>query len=555
MIQVKNIQKSYGLITILADISFSLGKGQKVALVGDNGIGKTTLLKIIAGLEEIDSGSLELSSTAYIGYLPQDTSLVKDETVEQYLRREVGIDVIKQKLESLSEHLQDKTKTEEYSIIHEQYERLGGYAFEHRMKVMKTGFGLDSIALDCSLLNLSSGQKSKVVLIGILLKGVDLLLLDEPTNNLDLPALIWLEGFLKKSEATAIIVSHDRRFLDRTVKKIFELDRNTRMLNISRGTYSDYIEMKNKRISRQKEDYFLQQEEIRRLSEQANKQRISAARGSNWRGSDNDKFLRGFKRNRAAGSGKKAKAIEKRIEQMNKIEKPVERDPLFIPLEAGLRSGSLDIRVRDVVAGYVDGFTVGPVSIDVPFRSRVGIMGLNGSGKSTLLKTITGILLPFQGEVEIGSGIRLGNMMQEHESLPRSETLLGFLVNRASLSQERSYAILARFGFSGQQVKLSIETLSPGERARLLLALFLAQSVNVLVLDEPTNYLDLEALEESLKSYQVTVLLVSHDRYFLEMAKLDTTYLLSDGMLTKISNYKVYVSDAEVRAEQLLKLI
>ena len=556
MIQATHIQKSYGSMIVLADVSFSLAKGQKVALVGDNGIGKTTLLKIVAGLEETDAGTIEVASTACIGYLPQDTSLVGDETIEEYLRQVTGVDVLERKLEELTSHLEDEAKAREYGDLHEQYEHLDGYAFEHRIKVMLSGFGLDSIGLGHSVSNLSSGQKSKVALAGILLKGVDLLLLDEPTNNLDLPALIWLEDFLRKSEAAAIVVSHDRRFLDRIVRKIFELDRNTRTLNISGGTYSDYLEMIAKRIARQKLDYRLQQEEIERLNEQARQQRAASAKGSNWRGSDNDKFLRGFKRDRAGRSSRMAKNIEKRIEQMDKVERPIERDPLEIPLEAEVGPGTLDIRLTDVVAGYADGFTVGPMSFDVRFKSRVGIMGLNGSGKSTILKTITGVLPALGGKIEIGSGVKLGNMMQEHESLPRGETLLEFLMKRAWLSQEMSYAKLARFGFDEQQVKQPIGTLSPGGRARLLLALFSAQSVNMLVLDEPTNHLDLEALnalEETLQSYEGTVLLVSHDRYFLETARLDTTYFLSDGVLTKIPDYKAYVADAEARAQQLLK--
>jgi len=556
MIKATHIQKSYGSMTVLADVSFSLAKGQKVALVGDNGIGKTTLLKIVAGLEETDAGTIEVFRTACIGYLPQDTSLVGDETIEEYLRQVAGIDVLERKLEELANYLEDEVKAREYGDLHEQYERLDGYAFEHRIKVMLSGFGLDLIGLGHNVSNLSSGQKNKVALAGILLKGVDLLLLDEPTNNLDLPALIWLEDFLRKSEAASIVVSHDRRFLDRIVRKIFELDRNTRTLNISGGTYSDYLEMITKRSARQKLDYRFQQEEIKRLKEQARQQRAASAKGSNWQGSDNDKFLRGFKRDRAGGSGRKAKVIEKRIEQMDKIEKPIERDPFEIPIEADVGPGTLDIRLIEVVAGYADGFNIGPMSFDVQFRSRVGIMGINGSGKSTILKTITGVLSSLGGVVEIGSGVKIGNMMQEHESLPRNETLLELLTKRAGLSQEMSYAKLARFGFDGQYVKQLIGTLSPGGRARLLLALFSAQSVNTLVLDEPTNHLDLEALdalEETLRTYEGTVLLVSHDRYFLETARLDTTYLLSDGVLIRIPDYKVYVADAETRAQRLLK--
>ena len=556
MLQAKHIQKSYGSLTVLADVSFSLAKGQKVALVGDNGTGKTTILKIIAGLVEPDAGEIELAKNACIGYLPQDTSLSGDETISAYLRRIAGIDVLEQKLDALASNLEDKAKSLEYGDAHEQYERLDGYAFEHRIKVMLAGFGLDNVGIDHRLSDLSSGQKSKVALAGILLKGVDLLLLDEPTNNLDLPALIWLEDFLRKSDAACIVISHDRRFLDRVVRKIFELDRHTRVLNISGGTYSDYLAMVAKRTARQKEEYRLQQEEIGRLSEQAKKQRAASDKGSNWRGSDNDKFLRGFKRDRAGRSSRVAKNIEKRIDQMEKVEKPIERDPFEIPLKAEVGYGTLDIRLVDVVAGYPDGFTIGPVSFEARYGNRVGIMGLNGTGKSTLLKTITGQLAARGGTIEVGSGVKIGNMMQEHESLPRDCMLLEFIKERAGLKDNEVYNQLAKFGFEESQAKQLIGTLSPGGRARLLLALFSAQSVNVLVLDEPTNHLDLEALEaleETIEAYQGTILLVSHDRYFLEKARLDSTYILSEGILTRIPDYKTYVAQAEERALQLLK--
>ena len=556
MLQAKHIQKNYGSLTVLADISFSLAKGQKVALVGDNGTGKTTILKIVAGLVEPDAGEIELAKNTCIGYLPQDTSLSGDETISLYLRRISGIDALEKKLEMLAPQLEDKAKFDEYGDTHEQYERLDGYAFEHRIKVMLAGFGLENVGIDHRLSDLSSGQKSKVALAGILLKGVDLLLLDEPTNNLDLPALIWLEDFLRKSDAACIVISHDRRFLDRVVRKIFELDRNTRILNISGGTYSDYLEMIAKRINRQKEEYRLQQEEIKRLSDQARQQRDASVKGSNWQGSDNDKFLRGFKRDRAGGSGRKAKVIEKRIEQMEKVEKPIERDQLDIPITAEVGSGTLDIHLVDVVAGYPNGFTIGPMSFDVRYGSRVGIMGLNGTGKSTLLKTITGQLAAYEGKIKIGSGVKIGNMMQEHESLPRDQVLLEFLKERTRLKDNEIYNKLVKFGFDQDQAKHPIGTLSPGGRARLLLALFSAQSVNVLILDEPTNHLDLEALdalEETIKDYKGTILLVSHDRYFLEKAQLDSTYVLSEGILSRIPDYKTYVMQAEERASRLLK--
>lgn len=558
MLKAQMLQKSYGSLTVLSDISFSLGQGQKAALVGHNGTGKTTLLKIVAGLEEADGGTLEISKGACIGYLPQDTSLAGDESILEYLRRTANIDTLEKEIENLSGDLANPDTAKRYGDALSLYEHLEGYTFNHKVEVMLSGFGLENIGLDHSVSKLSSGQKSKIALIGILLKGVDLLLLDEPTNNLDLPALIWLEDFLRKSEASCIIVSHDRRFLDKVVRKIFELDWHTHTLSVTGGTYTDYLAMMSKRIAGQKEEYRIQQEEILRLTTQAHEKRADANKGSKWVPSDNDKFLKGFKRNRAGKSSKVAKTIEKRIEQMDKVEKPFERRPFEISLTSEVGQGDTNIQLTDVIAGYPNGFQIGPFSLQVRYGDRVGIMGLNGSGKSTLLQTITGQLNPVKGTISVGSGIKLGNMMQEHETLPREAVLLDFLSQRAGISIQDSFNKLARFGFDERQIKLPIKTLSPGGRARLLLTLFAAQSVNTLVLDEPTNHLDLEALEaleETLDTYKGTILLVSHDRYFLEKASLDTTYVLADGILSKIPDYKTYVESAEEKARKLLKLL
>lgn len=558
MIKAQKIQKSYGSLPVLSDVSFSLGRGQKVALVGRNGTGKTTLLKIIAGLEDPDSGKIIIARDVCIGYLPQNPIFLGNESIMDYLRQVSGIDVLEKEMKTLSVDLSNPENAKSYDKFQSKYEHLGGYSFVHKAEVVLSGFGFDDVPLDRSMSNLSSGQKSKVVLAGILLKGVDLLLLDEPTNNLDLPALIWLEDFLEKSEASCIIVSHDRRFLDRVARKIFELDWHTHTLTVTGGAYSDYLEMVAKRMAGQKEEYRLQQEEIERLSERARTKKADATKGSHWTGSDSDKFLRGFKRDRAGKSSKAAKAIEKRIEQMDKVEKPVERKPFEISLEAEADSGTLDVCLTDVVAGYSKTFSIGPLSLELRYGDRVGIMGLNGTGKSTLLKTITGQIAPLSGKIEIGSGIKIGNMMQEHETLPRERTLLEFIAERASFNRQDSYAKLSKFGFDERQAGLPISTLSPGGRARLLLALFSAQSVNMLALDEPTNHLDIEAmeaLEETLKTYLGTILLVSHDRYFIEKAFLNTTYVLSGGILTRISDYKAYVESAEKRARKLLKFL
>jgi len=316
--------------------------------------------------------------------------------------------------------------------------------------------------------------------------------------------------------------------------------------------------MSLKRAKRALEMYRLQQEEIERLTEEARRRKTEADKGSRWQGTDNDKFLRGFKRERAGRSGRQAKAIEKRVEQMEKLERPVLKEPLEIPLEAPKNSGTLHISAEDIIAGYVGKFSLGPISFDVYYGNRIGIMGLNGSGKSTLLKTITGVIAPLSGKVDIGSGVKIGNMMQEHEILPRNKTPLDFLHTHGGLSLQDSYHKLAMFGFDENQSKRAISELSPGGRARLILAYFSATSVNTLVLDEPTNHLDLEAigaLEETLSSYTGTVILVSHDRYFLEKARLGTVYQISEGQFSKIASYKEYTDSMQKRAQGLIKAL
>jgi len=247
MLKAKKIQKSYGSLTVLSDISFSLSQGQKVALVGYNGTGKTTLLKIIAGLEEADAGTLEIDRDICVGYLPQDTNLSGGETISDYLRRVVGIDVLENQIQKLLENLEDPAKAEQYSAAYAEFEHLDGYNFTRRMEVMISGFGLD-VDLNQKLTDLSSGQKSKVTLAGILLKGVDLLLLDEPTNNLDLPALIWLEDFLQKSEAACIIVSHDRYFLEKSALDFTYVLSDGALTRIP--NYQEYVKLSEKKAQK-----------------------------------------------------------------------------------------------------------------------------------------------------------------------------------------------------------------------------------------------------------------------------------------------------------------
>lgn len=544
-LKVEKIHKLYGNVTILSDISFSLEKGQKVGLIGYNGTGKTTLLKILAGITGIDKGKITVRKGLIIGYMPQDTSLVSNETISDYLWRISGIKVLKECLETSSEDLIE-------------YERRNGYAFDYRMEMTLSGLGLSEVSKEKMINSLSSGQKSKVFMAGVLLSDPDILLLDEPTNNLDLSSLIWLENFLMRSNIACIIVSHDRFFLDQVVQKIFEIDWYTRSLNITNGKYSDYLVRKEKDRARQFLEYELQQDEIKRLKDRARNKKIEAMQGSHYVGTDNDKFLRGFKRDRSSKSGKTAKSIEKRIEKMEIIEKPINRDVFRIHIRPIKPEGSRDIVLEDVVAGYKKGeFKIGPISIDINYGSRVVILGPNGSGKSTLLKTISGELKPLEGKIDIGTLV-IGNLMQEHENLPREESIKNFLMKHANISVQDTYALAVKFGFNSKELDKRIFTLSPGERARLLFAFFSIFSVNLLLLDEPTNHLDLEALEafeEMISHYDGTILVVSHDRYFLNKFKPTDIYFLSNGNLILQQNFDIYVANAEQKAKRLSNIL
>lgn len=545
-IKADKIHKAYGTITVLNGISFSLERGQKAGLIGYNGTGKTTLLKILAGLLEPDSGKVTTKKGAAIRYMPQDTGLVSDETIRDYVRRISGIANLEERMEKSEEAMTE-------------YERRDGYTFYHRLDVMLAGFGLTDISSDRSINSLSSGQKSKVFMTGVLLSDPDILLLDEPTNNLDLPALIWLEDFLQRVDAACIIVSHDRLFLDRMVRKIFEIDWHTRTLNITSGRYSDYLVRKEKEMARQWREHEAQQEEIKRLEEQARKKKQEALSGSRYIGTDNDKFLRGFKRDRASKSGKQAKAIEKRVEQMEIVEKPVERDVFRIHLRPTSPGGTRDITLTDVVAGYADkGFKVGPVSLSIPYGSRVVILGLNGTGKTTLLRAISGELPALEGRVSRGNTLAIGNLTQEHDNLPREESIKDFLTRRTGIQVQEAYALFVKFGFKADEIDKLISSLSPGGRARLLFALFSVLSANVLILDEPTNHLDLEALEaleEAVTHYEGSIVLVSHDRRFLEKFRPTDVYVLSDGKLSRQESFEAYAANAERQAKRLISII
>jgi len=565
MLVLKNIRKSYGLQRVLEKASFSLGEGQKVALVGQNGVGKSTILKIAAGLETPDRGERLLPNRCLVGYLPQEVLAFPNETLLEYLRRMAGLAELENEMKRLEKNLDEEAILTQFELVQSDYTRLGGYDFPRRAQSVLEGLFLSGVGLNRPLAELSGGEKRKAALAGVLLRGVDLLLLDEPTNNLDLPALLWLENYLKRSKATCLIASHDRRFLDHVVKKVIEIDWFTRSAIMYTGDWSDYADMKAHAFRSHKEKYRAQEAERDRLFESIAEKKEWVIRVKEKATPDHDRFTSNYKKERATRKfDASAKALEGRQKRLDDVERPVERPMLNIVLDPE-KNKEADITLQKLEFGYQARkgdetsklFHGGPIDLEIPMGARIAILGNNGAGKSTLLQTITGTVPPLAGVVSRGDAVHFGYLMQEHENISQSLTPRELFKKRLShFDAYETSLCLSEFQFPPDTLDSKIESLSPGERVRLILALLTMLRANVLILDEPTNHLDLEAieaLEEALALYPGTILLVTHDRLFLERVKLETKYLLEDGLLKPVVDYAAYEAAALPQVKRVLK--
>jgi ATPase subunit of ABC transporter with duplicated ATPase domains len=558
MLTFKNIWKRYGTEHVLNKVSFSVGAGQKVALVGQNGAGKSTLLKIIAGMETPERGEILKPKRALIGYLPQEAQAESKETLGDYLRRTVGLTNLEKEMKILEPSLAEPKNLEQYELLRQEYARLGGDNFTRQAKSVLDGLRLTHIKPDRFVSELSGGEKRKVALAGVLLRGADILLLDEPTNNLDLRSLMWLENYLKSSSAICIIASHDRRFLDNVVKKVIEIDWHKRDVAMYAGGWSVFAEMKAHQTRKHQEEYRAQEMERERLIISSDQKMDWVERINTRKAPDHDKFSEHFKKERAERKfTAAAKVLDERRKRLHKIEKPLTRSPLIIVFtESADEKKDNSIVLKNVCFGYPNSFqgglaspktfAGGPVNLNISFGRRVAILGDNGAGKSTLLKTITGELVPLSGERICGEKLIFGYLMQEHENISHAITPAELFQKHLKIYDREMIAEhLAHFQFSPYILDDKIMSLSPGERVRLALALLSARNVNALVLDEPTNHLDLEAieaLEEALETYTGTILLVTHDRRFLERIRLTASFVLDGGKLSVVKNYEAYAA-------------
>jgi len=526
MLSVSQLCKSYGVDPVFRDVHFDLNPGERLGIVGPNGCGKTTLLRIIVGDERADRGSVRFTpSTAKIGYLPQ--GLVPDaaETIGSFLGRMVGdVDKLSARLEAVADMIAvepgRKDLQDEYDLLLNDLQ----VAAENEGRVPATlaALGLEGKPADTPVQVLSGGQKTRLGLAGVLLSAPQVMLLDEPTNHLDISMLDWLENWLLDYTGAVLFVSHDRSFLDRVATGILEIDPLTRKLKAYAGNYSAYLAQKQAERERQWQVYTDQQEEITRLRHSAAHLRGLSTFRRGGKADTGDKFALGFFANRSLGTMGRAKQIETRIEHLltdERVDKPGRTWQMKADFTSTSPSGRDVLVLEDLSIGYENTVLLSNLSLTLRFGRRAVLVGPNGSGKTTLLRTVIGQMPALAGRVRLGSGVQLGYMAQEQEVLDPRLDALATICRVGAFAETEARSFLSLFLFKGDDVFTKAGNMSYGERSRLMLACLVASGCNFLLLDEPINHLDIPSrasFEQALASFHGTILAVVHDRYFIE---------------------------------------
>jgi ATP-binding cassette, subfamily F, member 3 len=524
VLRVSNVSKSFGDNLIFENVSFVLNGGDRVGLIGPNGCGKTTLLKIILGEVAPDDGSARLSPTgARAGYLAQALVYALGETVGQVLQSAVaGLSEAEAALDDVAGRMATahgpalERLMAEYDRALEQFERLGGYSLQARADAVLGGLALSDLNQDTPVEILSGGQKTRLGLARLLLSHPDLLLLDEPTNHLDIDALEWLEGFLRAFPGAVLIVSHDRALLDRTATRILELDPLTRTLAEYVGNYSDYIEAKEREREKQWAAYKEQQEFIAHL------QSTIADRKGYARSIELgtiDFAPRAIAKGIARRAVVQQRRMERLLESEEHVDKPRRSWQMNLEFAASQSSGRDVLLLEGVSMGFDDRLLFAGVNLSLRAGERVALVGPNGSGKTTLARLIRGEIQPLAGRVRLGASVKLGYYAQEQEVLDPESTPYDLVRQVAAMGETEARTFLHQFLFAGDEAFARVGSLSFGERARLALARLVGQGCNFLLLDEPINHLDIPSrsrFEQALAAFDGTALAIVHDRYFIE---------------------------------------
>jgi ATPase subunit of ABC transporter with duplicated ATPase domains len=520
-----------GARVILRDVSVVIGPTTRLGVVGPNGVGKSTLLRVLAGLARPSSGSLSLAPPgATVGYLAQEPARRTDETVRQHLARVSGVESADNELHSAADALarDDAGAERRYGDALEHWQDLGAADFEPRCETVVRDLGIGASVLELPTAALSGGQATSVALAAILISRYQVTLLDEPTNNLDFEGLSRLEGFVAARAGGIVVVSHDRAFLDSSITSVLELDEHDHVGRLFNGGWSAYLEGKSVARRHAEEAYLGYEATRHELLERAQREKQWATRGvtrEKRQPRDNDKAQRDFRINRTEQLAARARRTEKALARMDRVEKPWESWDLHFSISAAPRAGAVVARLDQVVVER-GSFQLGPIDFEIAWGERVAIAGPNGSGKTTLLQTMLGRLPLTSGGQWLGPSVVVGELGQARDSLAGSGTVLEAVLGATDLRTAEGRSLLAKFGIGADHVNRAPTSLSPGERTRAELAIFQVRGVNLLVLDEPTNHLDmpaLEQLEEALAGYNGTLVLVSHDRRFIEAVELTRT--------------------------------
>ncbi len=543
MLRATGLSLWHGGQVVLAGIDVGLDASDRVGVVGPNGIGKSTLLRVLAGLEVADEGSVtRRPPTLTVGYLPQEPDPHPGETLLAYLERRTGVARANAELDRWTAALGDDADAlDAYTAALDHFLALGGDDFEARAAQTCASVGLlddEQAKLGQPMATLSGGEAARALLAAILLSRHDVLLLDEPTNNLDFAGLDQLEAFMASFPGAVMVVSHDRAFLDRSVTRILEIEENSHRGREYAGGWTEYLDARDLARQQQYDAHAKYTSERDRLVDRQRTQVEWSETGVRKvkTSGEPDKNLKARKIARSEKQAGKVKATERKLAQLERVDKPWEGWRLELALQPTARSGDVVVRLEDAVierrdatvggAGDGSAFRLGPIDVEVAWQDRLGILGPNGSGKTTLIQGLLGTAPLVQGRRWIGPGVVIGELDQGRGRYAGPEPLLRTFLRRTTLPTSEARSLLAKFGLGADHVERPGEHLSPGERSRALLAELMAGGVNCLVLDEPTNHLDLaaiEQLEEALGSFEGTLIVVTHDRRFLEAVHLTRT--------------------------------
>ena len=532
----RGIVKAHGDDTVLGGVSVTVAPGDVLGVVGPNGAGKSTLLRILAGVDAPDQGTVALSAGT-AGYLPQEPDRAPGETLHAYLARRTGVAAAHDRMDVATAGLAAGRAGADTAYSHalEEWLGLGGADLEPRAEAVSRELGLDPALLALQTTALSGGEAARASLAAILLSRFGVLLLDEPTNDLDFDGLARLERFVAERPGGAVIVSHDRAFLERTVTRVLEIDEVAHTATEYGGGWAGYLELRATAARHAEERYEVYTTERDRLGDRARRQRQWSETGVRKAKAsikdEPDKNVRRAKTERSEKQAAKVKATERALDRLEVADKPWRRWELQLRFGGGERAGAVTARLEGAVVER-GSFTLGPVDLELAWGERVALVGPNGSGKTTLVEALLGRLELASGARWVGPGVRIGELDQARRAFAGDGSLLDGFVERSAMSVQEARSLLAKFGLGGDAVARGSATLSPGERTRASLALLMASGANWLVLDEPTNHLDLPAIEQletALDAFDGTLLLVTHDRRLLEAVALDRTIELRAG--------------------------